>query len=82
MSNPSSRAPDPHAIATSSLLGAVVALVRELSLSGHIDSERFCKALDALHEQSHSEVTGKNEIAMAAMVINVIKEAAQEGEQK
>ena len=76
------RPPDPHAIATASLLGAMQALVRELALSGSIDPARFSSALDELHAQSHSEVSVKAEAAMAAMVINVLKEAASEGAQR
>ncbi len=70
------RGSDPHAFATASLLGALVALVRELSLSGCIDPKRYALALDALQAQSVMEVVSDNDRLMTEMVIRVLKEAA------
>lgn len=76
---PSGRGSAPHSFATASILGALVALVHELSRSGHIDAKRYTEALDALQEQSATEVVSENDKAMTAMVIRVIKEAANKG---
>lgn len=73
-----SRGSDPHAFATASVLGALVALVRELSLSGCIDAKRYTAALDALQAQSVTEVVSENDSLMTAMVIRVLKEAANQ----
>lgn len=76
--NTRARGSDPHAFATASVLGALVALVRELSMSGCIDAKRYTAALEALQAQSVKEVVSENDSLMTAMVIRVLKEAANQ----